>query len=412
MKNPFSGLFRARDKPQDSVSAAPVFYFGTSGSGKSVTVQSAIQLSTVYACVRVISETIASLPLGIYETVNDGNEKATDHPLYRLLHDEPNSEMTSFVFREVMLAHLLLYGNSYSQIIRSGKNQVIGLYPLLPDHMDVDRDSKGNLTYTYTTSDGKTVVMKPRDVLHIPGLGFDGVMGYSPIALEKNAIGLGIASEEYGSKFFSNGARPSGILTHPNTVKNPKALRESWNSAYGGSSNSNRVAILEEGMKFEPIAIPNNEAQFLETRKFQVDEICRIFRVPPHLVGNLEHATFSNIEHQSIDFAVHTIRPWLVRIEQAMNRALLSDQEKGRFFVQFNIDGLMRGDYKSRMEGYAIGRQNGWLSANDIRALENQNPIPADQGGDAYLVNGNMISISTAMKQQTEETKTDKRRNT
>jgi len=412
MKNPFSGLFRARDKPQDSVSAAPVFYFGTSGSGKSVTVQSAIQLSTVYACVRVISETVASLPLGIYETVNDGNEKATDHPLYRLLHDEPNSEMTSFVFREVMLAHLLLYGNSYSQIIRSGKNTVIGLYPLLPDHMDVDRDSKGNLTYTYTTSDGKTVVMKPRDVLHIPGLGFDGVMGYSPIALEKNAIGLGIASEEYGSKFFSNGARPSGILTHPNTVKNPKALRESWNSAYGGSSNSNRVAILEEGMKFEPIAIPNNEAQFLETRKFQVDEICRIYRVPPHLVGNLEHATFSNIEHQSIDFAVHTIRPWLVRIEQAMNRALLSDQEKGRFFVQFNIDGLMRGDYKSRMEGYAIGRQNGWLSANDIRALENQNPIPADQGGDAYLVNGNMISISTAMKQQTEETKTDKRRNT
>ena len=412
MKNPFSGLFRARDKPQDSVSAAPVFYFGTSGSGKSVTVQSAIQLSTVYACVRVISETIASLPLGIYETVNDGNEKATDHPLYRLLHDEPNSEMTSFVFREVMLAHLLLYGNSYSQIIRSGKNQVIGLYPLLPDHMDVDRDSKGNLTYTYTTSDGKTVLIKPRDVLHIPGLGFDGVMGYSPIALEKNAIGLGIASEEYGSKFFSNGARPSGILTHPNTVKNPKALRESWNSAYGGSSNSNRVAILEEGMKFEPIAIPNNEAQFLETRKFQVDEICRIFRVPPHLVGNLEHATFSNIEHQSIDFAVHTIRPWLVRIEQAMNRALLSDQEKGRFFVQFNIDGLMRGDYKSRMEGYAIGRQNGWLSANDIRALENQNPIPADQGGDAYLVNGNMISISTAMKQQKEETKTDKRRNT
>ncbi len=416
MKNPFSGLFRARDKPQDSVSAAPVFYFGTSGSGKSVTVQSAIQLSTVYACVRVISETVASLPLGVYEAKTEGNEKAQDHPLYRLLHDEPNSEMTSFVFREVMLAHLLLYGNSYSQIIRSGKNQVVGLYPLLPDHMDVDRDSKGNLTYTYTTSDGKTVAIKPKDVLHIPGLGFDGVMGYSPIALEKNAIGLGIASEEYGSKFFSNGARPSGILTHPNTVKNPKALRDSWNSAYGGSSNSNRVAILEEGMKFEPIAIPNNEAQFLETRKFQVDEICRIFRVPPHLVGNLEHATFSNIEHQSIDFAVHTIRPWLVRIEQAMNRTLFSDQEKGRFYVQFNIDGLMRGDYKSRMEGYAIARQNGWMSANDIRALENQNPIPAAEGGDAYLVNGNMISITTAMKQQAEdtgqETNTERRRKT
>ena len=403
MKNPFAGLFRARDKPKDSVSAAPTFFFGMSGSGKPVNAQTAIQLSTVYACVRVISETVASLPLGVYEATDDGSQKATDHSLYFLLHDEPNSEMTSFVLREVMLAHLLLYGNSYCQILRSGRNQITGLYPLLPDHMEVDRDKNGMLTYTYSTSTGQRVIMAPEEVLHIPGLGFDGVMGYSPIALEQNAIGLGIASEEYGSKFFSNGARPSGILTHPNTVKNPAALRESWNSIYGGSGNANRVAILEEGMRFEPIAIPNNEAQFLETRKFQVDEICRIFRVPPHLVGDLEHATFSNIEHQSIDFAVHTIRPWLVRIEQSMNRALFSDEEKGRFYVQFNIDGLMRGDYKSRMEGYAIARQNGWMSANDIRALENQNPIPSEEGGDAYLVNGNMINILTAMRQGADE---------
>ena len=405
MKNPFTALFRARDKPQDSVSAAPTFYFGTSGSGKAVNATTAIQLSTVYACVRVISETVASLPLGVYEATDEGNRKATEHPLYRLLHDEPNSEMTSFVLREVMLGHLLLWGNSYSQIIRNGRNKISGVYPLLPDKMTVDRDKNGALTYTYSTASGQTVVLPPEDVLHIPGLGFDGVMGYSPIALEKNAIGLGIASEEYGSKFFSNGARPSGILTHPNTVKNPKALRESWNTAYGGSSNANRVAILEEGMTFTPISIPNNEAQFLETRKFQVDEICRIFRVPPHLVGNLEHATFSNIEHQSIDFAVHTIRPWLVRIEQSMNRALFSEQEKARFYVQFNMDGLMRGDYKSRMEGYAIARQNGWMSANDIRALENQNPIPADQGGDAYLVNGNMIPITAALKNYVESGK-------
>lgn len=403
MKNPFTGLFRARDKPKDSVSAAPTFFFGMSGSGKPVNAQSAIQLSTVYACVRVISETVTSLPLGVYEATDDGSQKATDHSLYFLLHDEPNSEMTSFVLREVMLAHLLLYGNSYCQILRSGRNQITELYPLLPDHMEVDCDKNGTLTYTYSTSTGQRVIMAPEEVLHIPGLGFDGVMGYSPIALERNAIGLGIASEEYGSKFFSNGARPSGILTHPNTVKNPAALRESWNSIYGGSGNANRVAILEEGMRFEPIAIPNNEAQFLETRKFQVDEICRIFRVPPHLVGDLEHATFSNIEHQSIDFAVHTIRPWLVRIEQSMNRALFSDEEKGRFYVQFNIDGLMRGDYKSRMEGYAIARQNGWMSANDIRALENQNPIPSEEGGDAYLVNGNMISILTAMRQGADE---------
>ena len=237
----------------------------------------------------------------------------------------PNSEMTSFVLRETLLAHLL-WGNAYCQIIRSGRSQILGLYPLLPDRMEVDRDSAGALTYTYSTSGGQTVRLRPEDVLHIPGLGFDGIMGYSPIALEKNAIGLGLAAEEYGSKFFSNGARPSGILTHPNTVKDPKKLRDSWNAAYGGSNNSGRVAVLEENMSYTPISMPNSEAQFLETRKFQVSEICRIYRVPPHMVGDLEHATFSNIEHQSISFAVHTIRPWVVRLEQAMNRALFSDK--------------------------------------------------------------------------------------
>ena len=402
MKNPFSRMFRARDKPhrqtspQDTVSAAPTFSFGSSMSGKSVTPSSAIQVSAVYACVRVIAETIASLPLHVYESTDAGSRKANEHPLYRLLHDEPNTEMTSFIWREVMLSHLLLYGNSYCQIIRSGRSRIVGLYPLLPDHMAVDRDSRGKLTYTYTTSEGRMEPLNPEDVLHIPGLGFDGVMGYSPIALEKAAIGLGIAAEEYGSKFFQNGARPSGILTHPNTVKDPASLRASWNAAYGGSSNASRVAVLEEGMTFVPLSMPNNEAQFLETRKFQVTEICRIFRVPPHMIGDLERATFSNIESQNISFAVHTIRPWLVRIEQAINKTLIPENEKGRYYAQFNIDGLMRGDYKSRMEGYAIARQNGWMSANDIRALENLNPISEEEGGNAYLVNGNMIPISLA----------------
>ena len=394
--NIFSRLFHSRDKPRDAISAAPSFYFGASGAGKPVTVSSAIQMSTVYACVRVIAETIASLPLHVYEVTGKGNMKATEHPLYRVLHDEPNMEMTSFILRETMLSHLLLWGNSYCQIIRSGRTQIIGLYPLLPDHMEVDRDSKGKLTYTYTTTDGHRVLLPPEDVLHIPGLGFDGVMGYSPIALERNAIGLGLAAEEYGGKFFANGARPSGVLTHPNTVKDPKRLRESWNGAYGGSANANKVCILEEGVTYTPISIPNSEAQFLETRKFQVEEICRIFRVPPHLVCNLDRATFSNIEHSSIDFAVHTIRPWLVRIEQAINRALFSDKEKGRFYVQFNIDGLMRGDYKSRMEGYSIARQNGWMSSNDIRELENLNPLSDEDGGNVYLCNGNMIPCSLA----------------
>ena len=365
MKNPLSFLFRQRDHPQDSVSAAPTFYFGTSTSGKSVNPRNAVQVSAVYACVRVIAETIASLPIGVYEETDNGSRKATEHPLYRILHDEPNSEMTSFVMRESMLSHLLLWGNSYSQIIRSGKNKIVSLYPLLPDRMEVDRDKAGRLTYTYTTTEGQPILLRPEDVLHIPGLGFDGIMGYSPIALEKNAIGLGIAAEEYGSKFFQNGARPSGVLTHPNTIKDPKRLRESWNAAYGGSSNGSKVAILEESMTFTPISLPNNEAQFLETRKFQVEEICRIFRVPPHLIGD-------------------------------MNRALFVFSEKGHFYVQFNIDGLMRGDYKSRMEGYALGINNGFLSPNDVRRLENMNPIPDELGGNQYLVNGALIPITLA----------------
>lgn len=394
MKLNFRNPFKSRDKPRNAISAAETFYFGSSTSGKLVNPRNAVQVSAVYACVRIIAETVASLPLSVFEETDTGSRKATDHALFRLLHNEPNPEMTSFVLREVMLSHLLLWGNSYCQIIRSGKNHITALYPLLPDRMEVDRDEKGNLTYLYTMTNGDRVLLKPTDVLHIPGLGFDGIMGYSPIALERNAIGLGIAAEEYGSTFFKNGARPSGVLTHPNTVKDPKRLRDNWNATYGGSSNGGKVAILEENMTFSPISMPNNEAQFLETRKFQVEEICRIFRVPPHLVGNLDRATFSNIENQSIDFAVHTIRPWLVRIEQAMNRALFSEAEKGRFYVQFNIDGLMRGDYKSRMEGYAIARQNGWMSANDIRSLENLNPITEEEGGNVYLVNGNMIPIN------------------
>ena len=212
----------------------------------------------------------------------------------------------------------------------------------------------------------------------------------------KTTLGLTLAAEEYGSKVFGNGATPAGVLTHPNRLKDPEKLRNAWNAAYGGSANAGKIAILEEGMKFERISMPNSEAQFLETRKFQVSEICRIYRVPPHMVGDLEHATFSNIEHQSISFAVHTIRPWLVRIEQSMNKALFSENERGKYFVKFNMDGLMRGDYKSRMEGYAIARQNGWMSADDIRGLENLNPIGAAKGGEEYLVNGNMIPITQA----------------
>ena len=401
----FSGMFKSRDKPENRTPGSNyAFYLGGSTSGKAVTERSAMQMTAVYSCVRILAEAVAGLPLHVYKyTDNGGKEKAIEHPLYRLLHDEPNPEMSSFVFRETLMTHLLLWGNAYAQVIRNGKGEVVALYPLMPNRMSVDRDSEGRLYYTYYRGDDEAiknrehaVTLQPRDVLHIPGLGFDGLVGYSPIAMAKNAIGMAIACEEFGAKFFANGAAPSGVLEHPGTIKDPSKVREAWQTQFGGSSNSGKVAVLEEGMKYTPISISPEQAQFLETRKFQINEIARIFRVPPHMVGDLEKSSFSNIEQQSLEFVKYTLDPWVIRWEQSIHRALLSHDEKNIYFVKFNLEGLLRGDYQSRMNGYAIGRQNGWMSANDIRELENLDRIPAEEGGDLYLINGNMLPLKDA----------------
>ena len=397
MKIPFlSRLFPSRASPQNSFWSSPYsFFFGISSSGKSVNEKTALQTTAVYACVRILAETIASLPLHTYRYSTGGKEKAMNHPLYYLLHSEPNPEMTSFVFRETLMGHLLLWGNAYAQIIRDGRGRVLGLYPLLPSKMLVNRTDQGILYYQYEKDD-RTHFLPDTEVLHIPGLGFDGLVGYSPIAMAKNAIGMAIATEEYGAKFFANGASPGGVLEHPGVVKDPGKIRESWNAVYQGSGNAHRVAVLEEGMKFQPIGIPPEQAQFLETRKYQLNEIARIFRIPPHMIGDLEKSSFSNIEQQSLEFVMYTLDPWVIRWEQAISRVLFSDSEKRQYFVKFNVDGLLRGDYQSRMNGYAVGRQNGWLSANDIRELENLNRISPELGGDLYLINGNMTKLADA----------------
>ena len=401
----FSGLFKSRDKHQNRTSGSNyAFFMGGTTSGKAVTERSAMQMTAVYSCVRILSEAVAGLPLHLYKyTDSGGKAMALDHSLYRLLHDEPNPEMSSFVFRETLMTHLLLWGNAYAQIIRNGKNEIVALYPLMPNKMSVDRDENGRLYYTYYRGSDEAiknkefaVTLQPSDVLHIPGLGFDGLVGYSPIAMAKNAIGMAIACEEYGAKFFANGAAPGGVLEHPGTIKDPQRVRESWQSTFGGSGNANKIAVLEEGMKYTPIGISPEQAQFLETRKFQINEIARIFRVPPHMVGDLEKSSFSNIEQQSLEFVKYTLDPWVIRWEQSIQRSLLSKDEKAVYFVKFNLEGLLRGDYQSRMNGYAIGRQNGWMSANDIRELENLDRIPAEDGGDLYLINGNMLPLKNA----------------
>ena len=401
----FSFLFKARDKPQNrTAGSAYAFYMGGSTSGKQVTERSAMQMTAVYSCVRILSEAVAGLPLHLYRyKEGGGKEKAIDLPLYRLMHDEPNPEMSSFVFRETLMTHLLLWGNAYAQIIRNGKGEVIALYPLMPNKMRVERDENGSLYYEYIHSSDEADTMKnttvrltPYNVLHIPGLGFDGLVGYSPIAMAKNAIGMAIACEEYGAKFFANGAAPSGVLEHPGVIKDPQKVREAWQSQFGGSQNANKIAVLEEGMKYTPISISPEQAQFLETRKFQINEIARIFRVPPHMVGDLEKSSFSNIEQQSLEFVKYTLDPWVMRWEQSLSRALFTEEEKKTLFFKFNVEGLLRGDYQSRMNGYATARQNGWMSANDIRELENMDKISAEQGGDLYLINGSMLPMQNA----------------
>ena len=398
-------LFKARDKPKNRTPGSSYsFFFGGTTSGKPVNEHTAMQMTAVYSCVRILAEAVAGLPLHLYKyTASGGKEKALFHPLYFLLHDEPNPEMSSFVFRETLMTHLLLWGNAYAQIIRNGKGEVIALYPLMPNRMRVDRDSKGELYYSYTrysdeapAINGMTVTLRPSDVLHIPGLGFDGLVGYSPIAMAKNAIGLAMATEEYGAKFFANGAAPGGVLEHPGTIKDPQKVKESWNMAYQGSSNAHRVAVLEEGMKYQPIGISPEQAQFLETRKFQINEIARIFRIPPHMIGDLEKSSFSNIEQQSLEFVKYTLDPWVIRWEQAISRSLLRTDEKKLLFAKFNVDGLLRGDYTSRMNGYAIGIQNGFMCPNDARALEDMDLIPDELGGNKFLCNGNMVDLARA----------------
>ena len=399
------GLKRQRGEPKNKYEGNDFsLLFGRTTSGKTVNERTALQTTAVYACVRILSETIASLPLHVYQYTEGGKAKDTEHVLYTLLHDEPNPDMTSFVFRETLMSHLLIWGNAYAQILRDRSGQVIGLYPLLPDQMRVHRSEKGKLFYVYNRyeednpnfQEKGSIVLSQEEVLHIPGLGFDGLIGYSPIALAKNAVGMTLACEEYGASFFGNGANPGGVLEHPGILKDPGKVRDSWNAVYQGTRNAHKVAVLEEGMSYKQIGIPPEEAQFLETRKFQINEIARLFRIPPHMVGDLEKSSFSNIEQQSLEFVKYTLDPWVVRFEQALKKSLLLPEEKKTHFIKFNVDGLLRGDYQSRMNGYAIGRQNGWLSTNDIRELEELNPIPPEEGGDLYLINGNMTKLKDA----------------
>ena len=389
-------IFKSRDRPKNNLSASSPegwVFSGAASSGKFVNEATAMQTAAVYACVKILSETVASLPLHVYTREKDGSKRhITDHPLYLILHDEVNPETTSFSFRETLMSHILLWGNGYAQIIRGWNGQPSALYPLNPSKMKVSRNSGGQIIYIYS-GNGSEIKFRRDEILHIAGLGFDGLTGFSPIAMQRNSIGLSMAAEEYGARFFANGANPGGVLEHPGVIKDIERLRESWNNAHQGSSNSNKIAILEEGLKFRAIGIPPEDAQFLQTRKFQKNDIASIFRVPPHMIGDLEKSSFGNIEQMSLDFVKYTLNPWIIRWEQSLKQSLVLPSEKSKISIMFNLDGLLRGDYQSRIDGYSKGVQNGFYCINDIRKFEDMQLLSDEEGGNLHFVNGNMIKL-------------------
>ena len=400
MKIPIIGrLFEPREKRYTLNEAVSVLSHKSLGmmanSGVSVTDDRALMYSAVFACVRILSESVASLPFIVYERTGGGKRRAHEHPLYRLLHDEPNSEMSAVEFRECMPGNASLRGNAFAKI--DWKNGwPVALWPLNPARMHVRREGL-SLTYRYHPERGGTMEFEREEILHIKGPSPDGLMGWSPLRIAREAIGLGVAAEEYGARLFSNDARPGGVLQCPEELSDKayQRLDETWNSRHGGLENAHKTALLEFGTEWKQIGIAPEDAQFLETRRFQVVEIARIFRIPPHMLADLERATFANIEHLGLEFVMHSLRPWLVRWEQGVNRVLFTASEKKTFYAEHLVDGLLRGDIKSRYEAYAVGRQNGWLSANDIRELENMNPV---DGGDVYLVPLNMIPANDISK--------------
>lgn len=363
-------------------------------TGIRVDEKNALKFIAVLACIRILSETVASLPLPLYRRLEPrGKEKAYNHPLYPVLHDVANPEMTSFALRETLQAHAASWGNAYAEIEWSNGGWVKALWPLRPDRVE-PRRINGELVYELTLPNGQPRPLAKERVLHIHWLGFDGLKGYSPIGLAKEAIGLGLATEQYGARFYKNNGRPGGYLETDQALSDTAydRLKKWWGQRHEGLENAHRLAILEEGLKFHDVGFPPGEAQFLETRKFQVVEIARLYRVPPHMLADLDRATFANIEHQGLEFVQYSMHPWFARWEQTMNMRLLSEAERRRYFVEFLVDGLLRGDIKSRYEAYAVARQNGFMNGDEIRERENMNPMPDGQG-EVYFAPLNMVPI-------------------
>ena len=353
-----------------------------------VTETSALRFPPVWAAVQCIAGDVASLPFFHYRRRPDGGKERYPSRLYKVLHDEFNPDMTAMLGRETMTAHVLLWGNAYAEIVRNDLGQVVALYPIEPNRVMPDRAPSGAIVYRVARSDGTTVDVPAERILHVVGLGFNGLVGYSPIAMLRGALGVGLAAERLGGEVMARGAKYSGFFEHPRTLGATAHahLKESMATDLPGS-----YRILEEGMQYKAGSMPLRDAQFIDIKKFAVTDVARIFGIPPHKIGDLERATFSNVEEQNLDYVITTLRRWLVRWEQECNRKLIAPLEKTQQFTEHLVDGLLRGNIQSRYSAYSQGINNGFLSPNDIRKFENLDPI---EDGDTYLVQGAMVPLN------------------
>lgn len=360
-------------------------------SGINITPESAMRAAAVWACVRALSEDIAKLPVILFRRLpGGGKERADDHPLMRVIR-QPNRRHTPFEFMQIWTSAAIMRGNGFAWQERGEDGRAVAVWPLDPKQLEIRAGDDGDLVFFYGP---KKVQLFGEDVLHLRDISLDGVLGLSAIGQHRETIGLTIAAETYGASFFGNNAAPRGAVKIPVPVGDQavKMLRDSWERRHRGAENAHRLAVLDGGMEFQAIGLTNEDAQYLESRQFQSGEIARIFRVPPHKIGDLTKATFSNIEHQALEYVSDSLMPWITRIEQRLDADLLMETEQNQYFFKFQVDGLLRGDMKTRYEAYAIGRNWGWLSANDVRAMENQNPV---EDGDIYLQPLNMVEAGS-----------------
>lgn len=381
-------------------SSTPEEFFGSRDDAP-VNEYTAVTATAVWSAVRLLAEQVGQLPIHIYRRRPDGTRtKAREHPLYQILHDAPNPMMSAFQWKETEMLWMLLRGRGVSQVQRDSMGRVRRLWPIQSDRVDVDVNTQGNREFRI---DGRPV--RPSSVLFVPGISWDGYDGISVIQALKNSVGLTIGAEKYGKTYFDTGGDIKGYLKYDDFFREEAARRrvlDGWNSKYGnGAASGNKTPLLERGIEYEKVTPSNDDAQFIETRKFQVTEVARIFRVPPHMIYDLERSTFSNIDTQSREFLQYSLQPWLVRIEQAINQQLLSEEERGTYYVEFDTAALLRPTLKDRYEAYAVARQWGWQSVNDIRRLENDEPIgPA---GDRYLEPENMRPAGEDSTDETED---------